>query len=182
MMFRRLQRELRSSQGLLLSYMEENDTKQPVVVKTKSYRHDLGESSRSISPLRELTDHHESQREPYLCFSHYSWRGMGTYHYKSTSRISKNRGIEGQSNHELYIERKFLSSVSFFQRGLAMTSVRSHGNWQYTFTPLRIIPDTDSIWDACAAGDIEMIKEYFRDGYTVYDSSDQGYTLLHVST
>lgn len=112
------------------------------------------------------------------------WLGLGWYSYQSTSiHIVQKQPKEAiNSKDKVIIDQKFIPRFRLFANGLWIQSTRIHGNWQYTFRPIRIIPRTAPIFEACRNGDLEQVIYLFRDGsVTIFDTTQSGWTLLHVS-
>lgn len=56
-----------------------------------------------------------------------------------------------------------------------------YGQWTYAFTPIYIVPNNSPIFAACEAGDVDEVERLIDAGEaTVYDTNDNGWTLLHV--
>jgi hypothetical protein len=68
-------------------------------------------------------------------------------------------------------------------RGIAiLQNRRNYNRWTYTPTPFCVIPSHSPVFAACEAGDVEEVERLFSTGTaTVYDTNENGWTLLHVS-
>lgn len=68
-------------------------------------------------------------------------------------------------------------------RGIAVLQTRrSYGRWTYTPTPFCVVPRHSPVFAACEAGDVEEVDRLFSIGAaTIYDTTENGWTLLHVS-
>ena len=114
------------------------------------------------------------------------WLGLGWYSYQATSVLLKSSNSsfckEPESDSgEIIVNQRFIPKFRLFGNGLWIQSIQAKGNWQYTFRPLRIIPEGSQIFDACKDGDLEEVMRWFREGLaTVYDSTPSGWTLIHV--
>lgn len=94
---------------------------------------------------------------------------------------------KGQRNalHEadFEIEYLMLPSAWLHIRGWSKRTTRYSGQDQYTFTPLSIISDQALIFQTCKAGDLdEVIHLTTTRQASVFDMSQNGCTLLHVSS
>jgi hypothetical protein len=114
------------------------------------------------------------------------WLGLGWYSYQVISVLLKSSNSyssqgSGSDSGEIIVNQRFIPKFRLFGNGLWIQSIQAKGNWQYTFRPLRIIPEDSQIFDACKYGDLEELMRWFREGVaTVYDSTPLGWTLIHV--
>ena len=71
----------------------------------------------------------------------------------------------------------------FSQWALEMFTAKSYGRWQYTFRSYRIFTFDDPIYTVCSFGDMELVHRLYVEGKaTPYDTTCDGWTLLHVSS
>lgn len=70
-----------------------------------------------------------------------------------------------------------LPGISVFQTRLYSV----YGKWTYAFTPIYVVPSTSPVFAACGAGDIDEVQRLIDCGKaTIYDTNENGWTLLHV--
>jgi hypothetical protein len=106
------------------------------------------------------------------------WYGIGWFQSRSRVFPSSDDGVDEETE----TEWSFLPSVWLRMKGLTLSQNRTSGRWQYTFTPVCVKPDSARIFRACVHGDVEEVKGLIKKGEaTIFDTSEKGFTLLHVS-
>jgi hypothetical protein len=111
------------------------------------------------------------------------WLGIGWYSYKSISYSSSTYDINPIAEQpERIIERRFLPAPFIRIKGFQFRSEQLSGNWKYTFTPVRVVPATAVIFEACTTGDVSWVIRCIQDREaTIHDTTPDGYNLLHVN-
>jgi hypothetical protein len=107
------------------------------------------------------------------------WLGLGHYIHRSTSQVAVDDPQE--TLHRIqewhFFPRKWLPLVGFQLR-----TIKISGNWQYFFSPIRVVPIESPIFKACWKGDIPEMRRLISQGQaSVHDTTPAGRTLLHVS-
>lgn len=118
----------------------------------------------------------------------YIWVGLGWYRYRYQSQTKAHKSkliISNQKQHlsdtDEFIERTFIPFAFTGLNGFSLRKLRNHNNWQYTFTPIRVVPVDSEVFAICASGDVDTLIEHFQEkSATLYDTSSDGWTLLHV--
>ena len=120
--------------------------------------------------------------------SYFIWVGLGwyRYQYRSRSKFSRpkhttyNRKTKSSDLDEC-IERLFIPFAFTGLQGFSLRGTPSCSSWQYTFTPVRVVPVDSPVFAICASGNLKSLTEHFQEGgATLFDTSPDGWTLLHV--
>ena len=75
----------------------------------------------------------------------------------------------------------FHPSPWLLRRGYTLLSEHSYGYWQHTFHSYNVIPWDHPVFDACKAGNIELVQQMCSKGQvTPFDMSPSRRSLLHV--
>lgn len=107
------------------------------------------------------------------------WLGLGHCILRSTSQTAIDEHWETLRciREWHFFPRRWLPLPGFHLRIIEMC-----GNWQYVFSPTRIVPIESPIFRACWKGDLAQMRLLISQGQaSVHDTSPAGRTLLHVS-
>ena len=155
--------------NLLLSTAHRNENHSSSILKTPIF-------SISTNPTRNPTSHDVTKR---------IWIGFGWYYYRSrirSGRPSRHEGLDPQDDEHEEVERSYFPAPWFYSRGFSFHSSCILGAWQYNLRPIRIIPKSAPVFEACRTGDLQKVMKLLEDREaTIYDTDSDGYTPLHVS-
>ncbi|KAJ8068491.1 hypothetical protein OCU04_004042 [Sclerotinia nivalis] len=83
---------------------------------------------------------------------------------------------------DIDIDSKVLPKAWLRVRGISIKQSRRFGTWTYSFRPICVVPDTSPIFEACKNGDVGEVIRLVQSGMaSVFDTSQEGYNLLHVA-
>jgi hypothetical protein len=109
---------------------------------------------------------------------------LGVYgHHSGVVRAIKLKdGEMSISEGEEVMKSVILPSAWIRLRGVSITCMRRNLNWEYLFSPIRVVSDGSPIFAACREGDINEVRSLLRNSHaTLQDTSEWGWSLLHVS-
>lgn len=109
-----------------------------------------------------------------------------TPRFMGASSISSKGITQPPSKEQQKFEKRFVPAAWLRLPGLSVLSQRTnglYGQWTYTFRTFRVVPDSSPIFEACKTGNLEELQYLIKTKRaTIFDNSESGWSLLHVST
>jgi len=111
------------------------------------------------------------------------WTPLGMVVVRSKTINKDPSDSETEEGYVQYKGIQFRPMSWISQRGFSILSSRAYGRWQYSFRSYRIITMDDPVYAACVTGDLGKVKKLCGEGQaTPFDTTSDGWSLLHVST
>lgn len=109
------------------------------------------------------------------------WCGIGWLQKSYRKYIPETEGPA--SSEEIIITTHFIPAAWLTLPGISLLQASHvYGRWTYSYTPIYVVPNNSPVFAACEVGDLEEIERLFGTGdATIYDTNENGWTLLHVS-
>lgn len=104
--------------------------------------------------------------------------GVFSYH----SGVVRANPIE-QGQEEIAFDRWTVLPANWLRQwGFSILCMDKSLHQEYRWTPIRVVPDSSAIFDACRRGSIEEVNFLlYNKSATTQDTTHWGWTLLHVS-
>lgn len=133
----------------------------------------MGETEDAVTPCPKPRAKKTSTVSQYT-----RWHGMGWL--QSRSRVCQSTIDDAEE--EVEVEWRVLPKAWLRLKGFTLNQNKTFGQWRYTFTPMCIRPDHSRIFSACREGKLDEVIKLVESGVaSIFDTSEDGWTLLHVS-
>ena len=140
---------------------------------------ECGSGTLQTWPLKKLAGNKKGQTQKHRADAVYSTLPRDTPSIGLHSSGRTNVKTEIARNKEVYIRRNQRWLV---WRGYGTLAEDSYGGWRYLFRSYKIFNLDDPIYLACVSNDLSKVQQLCSQGRaTPFDTTQDGWTLLHVS-
>lgn len=95
---------------------------------------------------------------------------------------SSHNGMDDPDDEPIECQKTIILILPYLRRGFAISTSLINGLWSNTLRFASVVPSDSLVFELCRDGDLEEMNRLFRKGLaSPFDTTRQGWTLLHVS-